>query len=270
MPPIPDYASITTGIIDSHAHLLKEYFADEQFEMIERAFASNVRQIVNPGINATSLDELFEIADKYEHIYLGVGVHPHEANTWSQSVEDKLKSSLAHKKVVAVGECGLDFFYNHSTREEQIHALRRQIELSLEFGKPLIIHCRDAWADIDTIFSDYKGKLKGVFHCYTGDLNVLKNLAQFDFYISFSGIVTFPNAKPIQEAARHVDIERLLVETDCPYLAPQAVRGQRNEPSYVWYVAEKLAELRQTSIDQIAAACTANARTLFKLPELAR
>jgi TatD DNase family protein len=269
MSPNLDYTRITTGIIDSHAHLLKEYFADEQFQMIERAFASNVRQIVNPGINATSLDELFEIADKYEHIYLGVGVHPHEANTWSPAVEDTLKGALARKKVVAVGECGLDFFYNHSSREEQIHAFRRQIELSLEFGKPLIIHCRDAWSDINLIFSDYAGKLTGVFHCFTGDLNVLKSLAPFDFYISFSGIVTFPNAKAIQEAARHVEIERLLVETDCPYLAPQAVRGQRNEPSYVWYVAEKLAELRQTSIEQVAAACSTNARRLFRLPEVA-
>jgi TatD DNase family protein len=248
--------------------LLKEYFADEQFEMIERAFASNVKQMVNPGINATSLDELFQLADKYEHIYLGVGVHPHDAKTWSASVEDTLKKSLEHKKVVAVGECGLDFFYNNSSREEQIHALRRQIELSLEFGKPLIIHCRDAWADINAIFSDYTGKLRGVFHCFTGDPTVLQTVAPFDFYVSFSGIVTFPNAKSIQAAARQVDVERLLVETDCPFLAPQKVRGQRNEPSYVWYVVEKLAELREVSVDQIAAACTANARRLFGLPEI--
>jgi TatD DNase family protein len=266
MPAIPDYSKITSGIIDSHAHLVKEYFGDEQFEMIERAFASNIKQMVNPGINADSLDELFELADNYENVYIGAGIHPHEAKSWSNSVEEKIRSALKHPKVVAVGECGLDFFYNNSSREEQMQALKRQIELSIEVGKPLIIHCRDAWDDINKLFGDYKGRLKGVFHCFTGDPAVLEAITSHDFYISFSGIVTFSNAKPIQAAAKLVNINRLLVETDCPYLAPQRVRGQRNEPAYVWYVAEKLAELKELPLEEIAAACTTNARDLFGLP----
>jgi TatD DNase family protein len=262
----PQYANIESGIIDSHAHLLREFFADEKWEMIDRAFSSNVRQIVNPGINADSIQELFELAERYENIYIGMGVHPHDAKLWNAAIEAKLEDALKHPKVVAVGECGLDFYYNNSEKSEQIAVLRKQIELSIAHAKPLIIHCRDAWDDIISIFSDYKGQLQGVFHCFTGNADVLHALSAFDFYISFSGIITFPNAKPIQEAAKIVDSNRLLVETDCPFLAPQRVRGKRNEPAYVWYVAEKLAELRGSSLDQIARACTINARHLFRLP----
>ena len=261
-----NFQDVKSGIIDSHAHVLVEYFKDEQGEVIDRAFKANVRQIVNPGINLDGLAEVLSLAGRFEHIYAGVGVHPHDAKTWNDEVEAKLSEALTNPKVVAVGECGLDFFYNNSERDEQLKALKAQVELAVKFDKPLIIHCRDAWDDLVSVFDPYLGRIRGVFHCFTGDCATLELIRKFDFYISFSGIVTFPKSVELQKAAQVVPNDRLLVETDCPYLAPQAVRGKRNEPSYVWYVAEKLAQLRDVPLEEIAEHCSSNARTLFGLP----
>jgi TatD DNase family protein len=265
--PNPEYLKITSGIIDSHAHVLREYFGDEQSAVIERAFAANVTQIVNPGINAQGIEELEELVERHTNLFIGVGIHPHDAKTWSDSVQAKIETALLGPKVVAVGECGLDFYYNNSDREVQIAAFHKQIELSIKSSKPLIIHCRDAWEDMKIILSQYGPKVRGVFHCFTGDEAILEALLPFDFYISFSGIVTFPSAKPIQRAAALVNKDRLLVETDCPFLSPQKFRGLRNEPSYIWQTAEQLAALRSTSLVELAAQVTANARRLFGLPE---
>jgi TatD DNase family protein len=213
------------------------------------------------------MPELLALADKYNHIYIGLGVHPHEAHKWTNAMEERLRQACLHPKVVAIGECGLDFYYNNSSPESQFHALKRQIQIAKDFGKPLIIHCRDAFDQLKELLRGEEFKQKCVLHCFTGSPATLDDMAEFDCYISFSGIVTFPNAKDIQAAATLVASERLLVETDCPFLAPQKVRGKRNEPANVWMVAEKLAELRAASLDEIADTCSKNARRLFNLPE---
>lgn len=267
----PKSTSMKTGtakIIDSHAHVVSEYFQDETDEVIQRAFDSNVVQLVNPGVVTKNIPELLEIAERYEQISVGVGIHPHDAKDWSDKEEQKILDAAKHKKVVAIGECGLDFYYNNSERDAQLYAFRQQIKIAKSLDKPVIVHCRDAWQEaFEILESEHDGgKLKGVFHCFTGGPDLMPRINALDFYVSFSGIVTFKNAKEIQEAAKLVANDRYLVETDCPFLAPQKMRGKRNEPSYVWMVAEKLAELRGIELDEVAGRATDNARALFKLP----
>lgn len=255
------------SIIDSHAHVVREYFPDDQDEVIQRALGSGVVQMVNPAVVANNVAELLELSTRYQQIFVAVGVHPHEAKDWSDDVEEELREASRNERVVAIGECGLDFYYNHSDRQAQLHALKRQIAIALDCEKPIIIHCRDAWDEVMDILEEHgQGRLRGVFHCFTGGPEHLPRIDKLGFFISFSGIVTFPNAKNIQAAAKEVRLDRILVETDCPYLAPQKVRGKRNEPSYVWHVAEKLAELRAQPLESICDACCNNTRTLFNLP----
>jgi TatD DNase family protein len=257
----------TAGIIDSHAHVVKEFFKEEQDEVIERTFATQVTLIVNPGVVVEDIPELQELAAKHKSIFIAAGQHPHEAKFWSPEHADKVREALKDPKVVAVGECGLDFHYNNSDRESQLKAFAEQIRIAREHKKPVIVHCRDAWHEaFDLLTEEGGGQVKGVFHCFTGGPEVLPQIEKLDFYVSFSGIVTFPNAKEIQAAAPLVKAERILVETDCPFLAPQKARGKRNEPAYVWHVADKLAELRGTSLDEIARITSENARRLFNLP----
>ncbi len=254
-------------IIDSHAHVVKEYFEDDQREVIQRAFDSGIIQLINPGVVLQSIPELLELADRYEQIYTAVGLHPHDAKDWTAASFEVIRKACEHPKVVAIGECGLDFFYNKSDHKSQVEALKAQIQIALETNKPIIIHCRDAWDETIAILEEEgKGKIRGVFHCFTGGPELLPRIEKLDFYVSFSGIVTFPKSKPIQEAAVLVREDRMLVETDCPFLAPQKVRGKKNEPAYVWYTAEKLSELRGKTLGEIAAKCRDNARELFNLP----
>lgn len=259
-----------SAIIDSHAHVVSEYFPEDQQEVISRAFSSGVVQMVNPGVDIKSIPEILELKERHEHIYAGVGLHPHEAKLWDDSCEQAVRSAAKENKVVAIGECGLDFYYNNSDHESQLRAFKAQIHLARELGKPIIIHCRDAWTEaFDLLEQEGGGEIKGVFHCFTGGPEMLDRIKALDFYVSFSGIVTFTKAQNIQEAAKLVDESRILCETDCPFLAPQKVRGKRNEPRYVWFVAEKLAQLRGTTLDTIARACVDNARALFNLPVVA-
>jgi TatD DNase family protein len=256
----------SVGIIDSHAHLTWESFAEDQKDVIARAFAENVVQIVHAGVDLVTIPEMMRLADEYEQIYLGIGLHPHEAKLFDEQTENTLRQAAKHKKVVAIGECGLDFYYNLSERDAQIKAFRAQIRLANELNLPLILHTRDAWEDTFAILKE-EGAKRGVFHCFTGGPEVLPQIAELDFYVSFSGILTFSSAKEIQKAAALVADNRMLVETDCPYLAPQPMRGKRNEPSYVWYTAEKLANLRGRNVEDIAKITTKNTRELFKLAD---
>ncbi len=258
------------AIIDSHAHLAWDSFAEDQKEVIERAFESGVVQIVQAGVDLPSIPEMIDLAERYGQIFLGFGLHPHEAKLWSSEAEQTLKEALAHPKAVAVGECGLDYYYNHSDRQSQLTAFRQQVRIARDLNKPLIVHSRDAWENTFSILETEGGRqVTGVFHCFTGGPEVLPAIEALDFYVSFSGIVTFKSAANIQAAARLVKNDRLLVETDCPYLAPQPMRGKRNEPAYVWMVADKLAELRGVSVEEIAQTTMSNARRLFALPDTA-
>ena len=259
---------MSSTIIDSHAHLGWDSFAEDRNEVIQRAFAEGVRPIVNAGVDLKGIPELLSLADEFQEIFVGIGLHPHEAKFWTDQSADEIRKAAKHQKVVAIGECGLDYFYNHSERETQLLVFSEQIKLAVELEKPLIIHTRDAWDDTFNLLREHgQGKVRGVFHCFTGGPEVIPTIKELDFYVSFSGIVTFPKAGDLQAAAPLVDSERLMVETDCPYLAPQGKRGKRNEPAFVWIVAEKLAQLRGVSKSEIAELTSRNARRLFSLPD---
>lgn len=256
-------------IIDSHAHLTWDTFGQDQPAVIERAFKEGVVQIVQAGVDLPTIPEMIKVSDQYERIYFGVGIHPHEAKFWNEEAQNALVAAASHSKMVAIGECGLDYYYNHSEKSVQQEAFRAQVRLARQLGKPLIIHTRDAWEDTFTILEEEKAaEVGGVFHCFTGGPDVVDRIKALDFYVSFSGIVTFKNAKPIQEAAPLIAEDRILVETDCPYLAPLPHRGKRNEPSYVWFVAQKLADLRGVELDLLSLKTAENTRRLFKLPLL--
>lgn len=256
-----------SGIIDSHAHVVKEFFQEDQEDVIQRAFDSGLSRMVNPGVTLNDLDELLAIQARHKRISIGIGQHPHDAKDFDGNMKDRLEDALEKHDIVAVGECGLDFHYNNSDRQSQLAAFREQIRLARRFDKPVIVHCRDAWDDaFQCLTEEGKGEVKGVFHCFTGGPEQLPSIEKLGFYVSFSGILTFPNAKNIQEAAPLVKHEKILVETDCPFLAPQKMRGRKNEPAYVWFVAEKLAALRNSSLDEIAESASCNARALFNLP----
>jgi TatD DNase family protein len=256
-------------IIDSHAHLTWESFEADQKDVIQRAFDKNVVQMVQAGVDLKTIPEAKKLAEEYERIFIGVGVHPHEAKYWNAEADREIREAAAHPKCVAIGECGLDYHYNFSEKDQQTSAFRAQVRIARDLQKPLIIHTREAWDEtFEILQSEGGGEVRGVFHCFTGGPEVLPQIEELDFYVSFSGIVTFNKAKEIQAAAPLVRSERLLVETDCPYLAPVPHRGKRNEPSYVWFVAQKIADLRNDSLDNIAVQTAQNARRLFGLPAI--
>lgn len=254
-------------IVDSHAHLGWDSFAEDREEVISRAFASGVAQIVQAGVYLNGMEEMVALAEQYDNIFCAVGLHPHEAKDWNDQSADVIRQFTSHRKNVAIGECGLDYHYNHSQPEQQREVFAEQVKLARELGKPLILHTREAWPDTFEILRRVgEGEVRGVFHCFTGGPEVLPEIREIDFYVSFSGIVTFPKSADIQAAARLVGDDRIMVETDCPYLAPHGFRGKRNEPAYVWKTAEKLAELRSQTLEDIAKLTSANARALFSLP----
>lgn len=264
--PLPP--TLDCGIIDSHAHVVNEFFQEERETIFERALANEVVALINPAVTVAGLQEITEIIERLPQVWGAAGQHPHDAKDWCEEYKEIVLKALAHPKMVAVGECGLDYYYNNSSREEQLKAFSEQISIALELDKPIIVHCRDAWDDAFELLGQgaKRGRLRGVFHCFTGGPEHLPAISALDFYVSFSGILTYSSAKSIQAAAPLIAENRLLVETDCPFLAPQKVRGKRNEPSFVWWTAEKLAALRDVPLAALAPALSANARELFGLP----
>lgn len=262
---------MSTTIIDSHAHLDWDSFKEDQTAVIQRALDAGVVQIVQAGVYLHAIADQIALAERYDFIYCGIGLHPHEAKDWNADSADILTEWASHPKVVAIGECGLDFHYNHSEPDAQRAVFAEQVRIARKVAKPLIIHTREAWDDtFDIIKREGKGEVPGVFHCFTGSPEVIPTIKEIDYYVSFSGIVTFPKSADIQAAAPLVSADRLMVETDSPYLAPQGMRGKRNEPANVWLVAEKIATLRGVSREQIADLTKANARRLFGLPEISQ
>ncbi|MCA9815874.1 MAG: TatD family hydrolase [Cyanobacteria bacterium HKST-UBA01] len=260
--------SSKVGVIDSHAHVMREYFKESREEVIERAFDSNVRVLINPAVTVSDFDELKDLAESYDNIFFALGQHPHDAKDWKDEYSSQILEAGKHQKMVAVGECGLDFYYENSEKDVQMKVFREQIKLAKALRKPVIVHCRDAWQEAFSILKEEKDEnLTGVFHCFTGGPEMIPTIEELDFYVSYSGIVTFKNAVEIQASVSSVRKDRILAETDCPFLAPQAVRGKQNEPSYVWWTVAKLAELLDCDLDTMAGACLDNTRRLFKLPE---
>ncbi|MDR3592685.1 MAG: TatD family hydrolase [Negativicutes bacterium] len=250
-------------LFDSHAHIDDKRFNDDREAVIDRAVANGVTGIINVGADMFSSARAVELAERYPHIYAAVGIHPHDAKDAREADYAKLALWAAGPKTVAIGEIGLDYHYDLSPREAQQAVFVRQLDLARQLAKPIIIHDREAHADImATVKSEGHG-LTGVFHCFSGSTEMAREVLRLGFYISIAGPVTFANAHKLLDVAREVPLDRLLVETDSPYLTPQPHRGKRNEPAYVRLVAEKVAEIRGIDLETLAAATTENVKRLF-------
>lgn len=252
-------------LFDSHAHIDDEKFDMDRDEVITRALENGVTGIINAGACMASSARSVTLAAEYESIYAAVGIHPHDAKSAQDSDYAQLAEWSKLDKVVAIGEIGLDYYYDFSPRDLQRTVFLRQIDVARQMGMPFIIHDRDAHGDIlDILKKEAKG-LSGVLHCFSGSLEMAKEVIKMGFYISIAGPVTFKNAAKLPEIVASVPLERLLVETDCPYLTPHPHRGKRNEPAYVKLVAEQVAHLRGIDVADLIEATNHNVKKLFKI-----
>lgn len=252
-------------MIDSHCHL--EMFESEIPEVLRRAYDAGINIIITISSDPESIDEVIQIAETYPMVYATVGVHPHEAKKFGENTYEKIFELTRHPKVVGVGEIGLDYHYEHSPKEIQREVFRCQLELARQIDLPVVIHSRDAFEDTLKILKESKVK-RGVFHCFSGDLSQAKKVIDLGFFISISGVVTFKNAKKAKEVAQFIPDDYLIMETDSPYLSPEPMRGRRNEPAYLVYIAKALAELRGVKVEDIDRITTLNVNRLFKIGEL--
>lgn len=251
--------------VDSHTHLEWRTFDHDRTKVIKRAHDKGVKEIVNIGYSLESSRKTLELARSNPYIYAAVGIHPHEASLLDDTMLESLRNLCEDRKVVAIGEIGLDYYRDISPRNLQVSAFKKQIELASELDLPIIIHNRESHEDMIRILHEYKGRLRGVMHCFSGSLEMAKKCIGMDLYLSFAGPITYPNANRLRAIAKELPLNRLLIETDAPWLAPQPVRGKRNEPAYVVYVAEKIAELRHLTLKEVADSTTDNAKTLFSV-----
>jgi TatD DNase family protein len=256
------------GLIDSHAHIQGKEYSGEAEEVIKRAGEAGVAQIVVVGGagDMSSNTDAVALAEAWSNLYATVGMHPHDAKDVSEEELDRLRKLAAHPKVIAVGETGLDYYYNHSSHEVQRQVFAHFIQLAVEIGLPLVVHERDAAREAaEMLRKEGAGKVRGVIHCFTGDYEAARNYLDLGFYLSFTGIITFKNAEALREVVRKVPLERMLVETDSPYLTPVPHRGKRNEPAYVWLVAETVAQVKGLTLKNVARVTTKNVRELFRI-----
>lgn len=256
-------------LVDTHAHIHDKAFDGDRNATIERMRAAGVGTAISVGCDVGDSERALRAAREFD-VYASVGIHPHEAKDAPADLAAVFKPFLRDERIVAIGETGLDYYYDHSPRDVQQRVLRAQIALARETGKPVIFHHRDAFEDFTSILrAEWREGMRGVIHCFTGDTEQAKTYVnEFGMYLGIGGVITFKTAQPIRDAVTAVGVERLVVETDCPYLAPVPHRGQRNEPAFVTATAQKLAELLSLSPGEVAAITTRNARELFGLSQL--
>ncbi len=253
-------------MFDSHAHLQDGKLKRDLDNVLKRARDAGVTMITCIGYDLESSQEAVILARKYKQIYATVGVHPHDAQTMNPEVKEKLRSLAKDPKVVAIGEIGLDYYRDLSPREKQRESFIEQILLARELGKPIVIHDREANQDVMEIIKKYKaGSNGGIMHCYSGNLPLALEAVKNGFYISFAGPITYKNAGRSHEVVVKVPMERLLVETDCPYLTPEPLRGKINEPANVRYTVEKMAALRNQHPDEVAYLTERNACKVYRI-----
>lgn len=251
-------------LIDSHVHLDDIKFDGDRHILIENFKNNNIELVINIGADLKSSVASVDLANKYSNIYAAIGVHPHSAKEVNTMVMEQLKELALNEKVIAIGEIGLDYYYDNSPRDIQRKWFIEQLKLAKELDLPVIIHTRDAMGEtFDILKNNQNGNVRGVLHCYSGSLEMALEYIKMGFYISLGGPVTFKNARLVREVAEAVPLDKLLIETDCPYLTPEPYRGKRNEPVYVKYVAEKIAEVKKISYDELVKATNRNTKKLF-------
>ncbi|EWG08747.1 TatD family hydrolase [Cytobacillus firmus] len=249
---------------DTHAHLNAEQYNEDLQEVIDRALSEGISNIVVVGFDRPTIEKAMELTEKYDFIYASVGWHPVDAIDMTEEDLLWIEELSSHPKVVALGEMGLDYYWDKSPKDIQKEVFRKQIRLAKKVKLPIVIHNRDATADIVKILKEEgAGEVGGIMHCFSGSPEIAQECVDMNFYISLGGPVTFKNAKKPKEVADIIPLEKLLIETDCPYLTPHPHRGKRNEPSYVKLVAEQIAEIKGLSTEEVAQATTENAKKLF-------
>jgi TatD DNase family protein len=260
-------ATMRAMLIDTHTHLDDARYNDDRDSMIARAQDAGVSTFVTIGCDLATSRSAVELAGRHPFVYATVGVHPHEAKHIADEWYDELHRLAQHDKVVAYGEIGLDYHYNHSPPQLQRDRFREQVCLARELHLPIVIHTREAQDDTIAILKDERAAdIGGVFHCFSGDAWLAKDALDLGFFLSFSGVITFQNAAMLRDIVKTVPLDRMLIETDCPYLTPVPHRGKRNEPAHVRFVADKIAELKAVSIEEIEDITSRNAQRLFKIP----
>lgn len=256
------------GLIDSHAHIQGKEYTGEVDAVIGRAREAGVEQIIVVGGagDMSSNTAAVALAESWPNLYATVGMHPHDAKDVGEEELQQLKELAAHPKVIAVGETGLDYYYNHSPREVQRRVFAQFIRLASETDLPLVVHERDAAREVaELLRGEGEGKIRGVIHCFTGDYAAACAYLDLGFYLSLTGIITFKNAEPLREVVRKMPLDRIFVETDSPYLTPVPHRGRRNEPAYVRFVAATIASVKGLNIEELARVTTNNVRALFRI-----
>lgn len=252
-------------IIDSHAHLDDPKFDEDRIEIIESLNENRIELVINPGADRPTSEAAFELAHKYDNIYAAIGTHPHSADELTNDDIERYREMAKSDRVVAIGEIGLDYYYDNSPRELQKEAFIKQMELAEELKLPVVIHTRDASGDTYDILESFKDRVYGVMHCYSGSVEMAKRYLDLGYYISLAGPVTFKNSRVAKEVAAAVPIDKLLIETDSPYLSPEPRRGRRNEPKNTLYVAECIAELRNMDLDDLIEKTNENTKKVFNL-----
>ena len=256
-------------LIDTHAHLDFKNFKKDFENVVSAAMEHGIMKIINIATNPESIDHVVKLVKTHKMIYGTLGIHPHDAKNATDRIFDKIKKlAIETEKIVAIGEVGLDFHYYHSPEDVQKKVFSRFINLAKNINLPLVIHNRKSDDAMYEILKNEKASDAGaVFHCFSSDWNYAKKILDLGLYISVTGVVTFKNAKLTHEVVKKVPLDRLMIETDCPFLTPEPYRGKRNEPSYVRFIAQQVAELRGIDVDEVAQATTNNAKKFFNLPD---
>jgi len=246
-------------LIDTHCHIYYDKYHDID-EVIDRSLENNISKIICVGVDIESSNSSIKLAEKYDMVYATAGYHPHESKDTDSNYLQELELLLKHEKVVALGEIGLDFFYNHSDKNTQIKVFKEQLELSKSLNMPCIIHNRESDNELILSIKDI-GTNIGVVHCFASNLKFAKKLIDLNFYLSFTGLITF--VEELQEVVKNIPLDKIMIETDSPYLAPIPHRGKRNEPYMVKYVAQKIADIKDISIEKVATNTTNTAKSFF-------
>ena len=250
-------------IFDSHAHYDSQQFDEDRHELLMSMPENGIGTIINSGANWDSVTEVVELAQKYPHVYAAVGLHPDEVGDLNEERFEYVKAQCQKEKVVAVGEIGLDYYWDNESHEVQKKWFIRQLELARELDLPVIIHSRDAAADTLEIMQTYAQGLRGVIHCFSYSKELAREYVKMGFHIGVGGVVTFKNGKKLKEIVEEIPLERILLETDCPYLAPVPYRGKRNSSLYIPYIAEEIANLKGITYEEVVAQTEKNGRELF-------
>lgn len=256
-----------TYLIDTHSHvdMIEEISVEE---VIKNAKESGVKKIIVPCAYPKDVDKIYELVNKYDNLYGLLGVHPSEAKDWDDSLIDKIKALASSPKIVGIGEIGLDYYWDKSFNDIQKEVFIKQIKLSNELGLPISVHDREAHKDTFDILKEYNQGSKIVMHCFSGSVEFARECIKQGWYIALGGVVTFKNAVKMKDVAMDIPLDKLLVETDAPYLTPVPYRGKENHPAYVRFVAEEIANLRVESFEEIARATSENAEKIFNLEKI--